>query len=162
MVTASLSARVLVAVLTLENARLRDELEQVEEWKTEFLNTMSHELRTPLSAIIGYCELLLAGTFGELQPEQAEALRRIECNSAELNGVVNATMALGSGRAPDILPTLECRETAQKSPGGALIRLAVECDRSGVVPGPSAAEPPGRRLSKVPSRALCCPTLSKG
>ncbi|MDH5368556.1 MAG: response regulator [Gammaproteobacteria bacterium] len=36
----------------------RNEAEQANQFKTEFISTMSHELRTPLNVIVGYGELL--------------------------------------------------------------------------------------------------------
>ena len=66
----SLSSQAAVAV---EKAQLYDEvqraytqLQALDRLKSEFISTISHELRTPLSPIIGYTEILLSGTLGEL------------------------------------------------------------------------------------------------
>ena len=67
---ASLSSHAAVAI---EKAQLYDEvqrayaqLQALDRLKSEFLSTVSHELRTPLSPIIGYTEILLSGTLGEM------------------------------------------------------------------------------------------------
>jgi two-component system cell cycle sensor histidine kinase PleC len=45
--------------------------------KGEFLATMSHELRTPLNSIIGFSEVLLDETFGNLNDKQTTYLNHI-------------------------------------------------------------------------------------
>jgi signal transduction histidine kinase len=60
--------------------RLREtneQLQQVSRLKSQFLARMSHELRTPLSAILGFSDLLLEGTSGELTPGQREDVQEI-------------------------------------------------------------------------------------
>jgi len=59
--------------VAIEKAQLYDEvqrayaqLQALDRLKSEFLSTVSHELRTPLSPIIGYTEILLSGTLGEM------------------------------------------------------------------------------------------------
>ena len=67
----------------LENQKLYlDQIVKSSQFKTEFLATMSHELRTPLNAIIGFTDLLLEGTYGELNEEQLDFLNDIK-SSAE-------------------------------------------------------------------------------
>jgi PAS domain S-box-containing protein len=92
-----------LASLALEVARLVDELERANRLKSEFVATMSHELRTPLNIILGYQDLLLDETFGELTPEQRDALERSERNARALLELISATLDLSrleSGRLP--------------------------------------------------------------
>ncbi len=78
----------------IENARLFEELERANRFRSDFVATMSHELRTPMGIILGYQELLLDGTFGPLEPGQADTLRRANRSAADLLDLVNATLDL--------------------------------------------------------------------
>jgi len=83
-----------LASMALETARLVEELERVNRFKSDFVANMSHELRTPLNVIIGYHELLLEGTFGALTTEQTEPLKRADERARELVDLINATLDL--------------------------------------------------------------------
>jgi PAS domain S-box-containing protein len=68
------------AALSLDNAQLYREAQQVNRAKDEFLAILSHELRTPLTAILGWTRMLRQGS---LKIEtQARALEAIERNGA--------------------------------------------------------------------------------
>lgn len=63
--------------------------------KSGFLANMSHELRTPLNHIMGFTELILDGTFGELNDAQAEHLRDVYRSSEHLLSLVNEILDMG-------------------------------------------------------------------
>ena len=65
-------------LLVLEKAA-REEAEQANRTKDEFLATLSHELRTPLSAILGWTHLVRTGKLDE--PQMTRAFETIERNA---------------------------------------------------------------------------------
>ncbi len=78
----------------LERERLIRELRESSRLKSEFLSTMSHELRTPLNAMIGFTELMLAGTAGALTDKQKHQLGRIHANSLRLLALIDDVLDL--------------------------------------------------------------------
>ena len=81
-----------IASLALANTSLLRELQQANQFKTDFLALISHELRTPISVVLGYVQLLLDGEFGRMKAEQAEILRRIGLNTKSLLNLVAMTL----------------------------------------------------------------------
>ncbi len=84
------------AAIAVDNARLyrealaaKHEAEIANQTKSKFLAHMSHELRTPLNAIGGYAELLQIGVRGEVTPEQAADLARIQRSQRHLLSLIN-------------------------------------------------------------------------
>lgn len=61
--------------------------------KSTFLANMSHELRTPLNAIIGFSEMMMKETFGELgNPKYKEYLADIHLSARHLLEIINEVL----------------------------------------------------------------------
>ena len=52
--------------------------------RQEIIDMISHELKTPTVPIVGYCEMLLNPKFGQLNPDQNEAVNGIVINIKQL------------------------------------------------------------------------------
>jgi signal transduction histidine kinase len=98
--------------LRLQNQQLRDalrkareELEDSNRVKSEFLALLSHEFRTPLQAIFGYTELLEREIHGPLNTAQRRDLMRIQESQQHLLGLVTTILdfaKLENGQAIDV------------------------------------------------------------
>lgn len=73
---------------------------ELEQLKSDLVSTVSHELRTPLSSILGYCELLSDGEFGELDPQARAMIEVIGRNSRRLSGLLKDLLQLAQLDAP--------------------------------------------------------------
>ena len=83
--------------LEVVNARLEvsnRELARASSLKSEFLANMSHELRTPLNAIIGFSELLMDPSFGNLEAEQQDYVADILSSGRHLLDLINEILDL--------------------------------------------------------------------
>ena len=69
-----------------EQRRLRQEAEEANRLKDEFLATLSHELRTPLNTVVGYTAMLQKGMMDLTQ--QAKAIEVIHRNAQTLTDLV--------------------------------------------------------------------------
>lgn len=82
-------------VESLETERQAVErLREVDQVKDAFVSSVSHELRTPITSMLGYIEMLEDGAYGELGPEQLDAVRRVAANSTRLLSLINDLLTL--------------------------------------------------------------------
>jgi PAS domain S-box-containing protein len=101
----------LVAERTRELVTARDQAQQANRAKSEFLSRMSHELRTPLNAIIGFGQLL--GVGATLDERQRRFIDEILRAGRHLLALINDVLDLAqveAGRialAPEVLRLAE-------------------------------------------------------
>jgi signal transduction histidine kinase len=79
------------------------QLEVASRHKSEFLANMSHELRTPLNAVIGFSDMLLAKTVGDLNPKQEAYARYILSSGKHQLSVINDILDLSKVEAGRLL-----------------------------------------------------------
>ena len=105
--------------LTERNAALvkqRDQLQEMNRLKSEFLANVSHELRTPLNAILGYTELIHEGIYGPTTGEQREALDGVDESSRNLLTLINQILDLSkveSGKVEIYVTEVAMHDIAQ-------------------------------------------------
>lgn len=78
------------------------QLQEVSQAKSAFLANMSHELRTPLNSIIGFSEILLEKTFGEMNEKQTKYANNIYTSGKHLLTLINDILDLSKVEAGKI------------------------------------------------------------
>ncbi|HKJ27875.1 MAG TPA: GAF domain-containing protein, partial [Anaerolineales bacterium] len=68
-------------------------LKELDQLKTEFVNTVSHDLRTPLTSIMGYVELIKRA--GEVNEKQAEYIQRVQASVHHITSMITELLNLG-------------------------------------------------------------------
>jgi PAS domain S-box-containing protein len=97
----------------------KEEAESANRAKTEFLANMSHELRTPLNSIIGFSDILVDGTFGELgNPKYREYAKDINGSGRHLLELISDILDISK---------IETRETTVDEEPLDLYRIVREC-----------------------------------
>ena len=78
-----------------------EELKQLNQHKSRLIANISHELRTPLNSIIGFSNVLLEKTFGELTDNQERHVKNIHSSGRYLLDLINNVLDIAkidSGR----------------------------------------------------------------
>ncbi|PCI40414.1 MAG: hypothetical protein COB46_06820 [Rhodospirillaceae bacterium] len=83
-----------VAQRTEQLVKARDEAEQANAAKSEFLSSMSHELRTPMNAILGFGQMLQLNPYEPLTKSQSEGIDHIMKGGQHLLELINDVLDL--------------------------------------------------------------------
>lgn len=95
-----------------------DEAAEADRRQLEFLTVISHDLRTPLNSVIGFSQLLLEGTEGELNQEQKVDVQKILNSGRHLLSLVNDVVDISkieSGMIELSLGRVDLREVIKHS-----------------------------------------------
>lgn len=76
-----------------------DEILKSSTFKSEFMSSLSHELRTPLNSIIGFTDLLIEQSYGELNENQLEFLEDIKYSSNHLLRLIDQLLDISKMEA---------------------------------------------------------------
>src|SRR5215831_19896411 len=114
------------------------ELEEANRTKDEFLATLSHELRTPLTAIVGWVQMLRAGSLS--QPQVAHALdvinRNLNTQTQLIDDLLNISRIVSGKlkiepRLADPIPVIsEALESVKLSIEAKHLRLELDLDQT--------------------------------
>ncbi|MBI5639062.1 MAG: diguanylate cyclase [Nitrospirae bacterium] len=87
---------------TRELEKINRELSKANQMKARFISNMSHELRTPLNSILGFSEILMEKTFGDLNEKQQRHVSNIFASGKHLLALVNNILDLAKIEAGKI------------------------------------------------------------
>ncbi|MBN2004183.1 MAG: HAMP domain-containing histidine kinase [Anaerolineae bacterium] len=69
--------------------QLAREAQEANTFRSRLMARVSHELRTPLNAMQGFSEMLYYAMYGQLTPDQHEAVKKILIHSRQLEKVIS-------------------------------------------------------------------------
>ena len=91
-----LSALASQGAVAIENARTYQQLEDLEQAKSDFVFTVAHDLKAPVAAIQSILRVLLEGYAGEVFQKQKELIGRAERRLIALQTLIRDLLALGA------------------------------------------------------------------
>jgi signal transduction histidine kinase/CheY-like chemotaxis protein len=118
----------------------REELEQIQIMRDQFIASVSHELRTPMNAILGFNDLLLSRIHD--RPEALKVLNHTRHSADHLMTVINDVLDYSQLQSGTLLlhpETFDLRESVRKAfevlaPKAATQQLDYRCDLDPAMP----------------------------
>ena len=115
--------------LSIDRARLFQDLSRANRVKDEFLATLSHELRTPLNAVLGWTRMLRCGTVAaERTPVVLETIERNAAAQMQLVEELLDLSAMAAGGFRLTVTRVDLREVI----GGAVETIRPAADAKGL------------------------------
>ncbi len=72
----------------------KEEILKSSQFKSDFMASMSHELRTPLNSIIGFSDILLEKSYGDLNEKQYHYVNNVRTSADHLLELINDILDL--------------------------------------------------------------------
>ena len=120
-----------------------DRLRELDQLKDDFLATVSHELRTPLAAIVGFTDLIAAGTLDA--ETQSRLVGRISASASDMRAMIDNVLdfsALEAGRVGLELAPLDVRDVLDRALATVAHQLRGHNVVDGVPPGTTVVADP--------------------
>lgn len=129
-----------LVAIAVENGRAYQAVEALAEERSRFMLRIAHDLRAPLAAIVSMSELLRGEYKGQLGPEQADCVARIDRRARSMLDMLNELLVLARSRSRRT--TLELRPVDAGGLAGRILRAFGDAARQkgqklevSVVPG---------------------------
>ena len=91
----------------VELARAKEELERLDQFKSQFILTITHELRSPVSGAQSLVRTLIKGLAGEVSDKQKDVLIRIENRLNNLSELVDDLLTLAETKSTNLEQPLQ-------------------------------------------------------
>ena len=87
-----------LVAIAIENARAYESVQELMRERSRFMLHVAHNMRAPLSATISMLDVVRQGYLGDVDPQQAEHLRRMDRRLRTLNTTVGQLLTLARHR----------------------------------------------------------------
>jgi signal transduction histidine kinase len=91
-------------ILVIQDQHMVDERTRARD---EFLSSLAHELRTPMTSILGYTDLLMNESVGQLEGIQRKFLQRVQANIERMGAMLNDLIGVTAIDSGNLIVELE-------------------------------------------------------